>query len=162
MTEHAARLVGKIPVPKGSMIIRTNKSRLELARMGVKVWLADDDGHQLKPWRAGVVHLGETIRQRAGDTFQDGPLSVQITFTLQRPPSVTLKARAWPWKKPDVDKLLRSTFDALTDSLVWHDDAQICEVVMRKAYPDTPGCPDVLPAPGVVVRIWRTGEEDAA
>ena len=40
-------------------------------------------------------------------------------------------------KVPDLDKLLRSTFDAITTAGVWRDDAQVVVVSASKSYADT-------------------------
>lgn len=51
-------------------------------------------------------------------------------------------------KQPDIDKVLRSTLDALTEAGIWVDDARVVEVVARKLYADTrpPGAEIVLEA----------------
>lgn len=42
--------------------------------------------------------------------------------------------------RPDLDKLTRAVFDALTDAHIWHDDAQVVGLVATKRYapPDKP------------------------
>jgi Holliday junction resolvase RusA-like endonuclease len=42
-----------------------------------------------------------------------------------------VQRHAW---KPDIDKLLRSTLDALTLAMVWGDDKQAAELQVAKLY----------------------------
>lgn len=105
-------------------------------------------------WRRRVTAAGEAIRAEIGQQLT-GPVSMEITFTMPRPASVTVKARLWPTVKPDLDKLERLILDAFTDAGVWVDDAQVVEQTKRKCYPDTPA-PDLTPEGGALIRIWRT------
>ena len=43
--------------------------------------------------------------------------------------------------KPDIDKLQRALYDAITETQIWHDDCQITDVTSHKRYSDntTPG-----------------------
>jgi Holliday junction resolvase RusA-like endonuclease len=66
------------------------------------------------------------------------PIAVVIDFYLQGPSSAP-KRRTMPDRRPDLDKLVRSTFDALTTASVIEDDARIVEIVARKHYA-TSGC----------------------
>ena len=43
-------------------------------------------------------------------------------------------APAYPYKRPDLDKLLRSTMDAMTCAGVWRDDALVHIIHARKHY----------------------------
>lgn len=53
---------------------------------------------------------------------------------------------------PDLDKLLRAIFDALTAGGAWHDDRQVCRIDdLARVYPG--GHHDSLQIPGVVIRI---------
>jgi Holliday junction resolvase RusA-like endonuclease len=36
--------------------------------------------------------------------------------------------------KPDLDNLLKSTMDALTEAGAWKDDCQVCQVADEKRY----------------------------
>lgn len=84
----------------------------------------------LTAWREAIV----TAAQLAGlhETIE-GPVRVQIVFALPRPKSYP-GWRWLPWVKPDVDKLCRSTLDALTTAKVFKDDAQVVELAVRKVY----------------------------
>ena len=76
----------------------------------------------------------------------EGPVVLDAHFYLPRPKSV--KNRALPWRKPDLDKLVRGLCDALTGTVVG-DDAQVVKIVATKQYADeTP--PGVTVIVGVV------------
>lgn len=69
-----------------------------------------------------------------------GAVVVTITFRVTRPtghftPKGALRKSAphYPTKKPDLDKLARSTLDALTGSIL-KDDAQVVSLVAYKRY----------------------------
>lgn len=99
------------------------------------------------PWREAVK--AAVIAARGFKPCMEGPLSVAVVFTLPKPASAAKKAQ--PYKRPDIDKLLRSTFDALSDCGVWKDDAQVVVIVARKAYPD--GHVEALAVPGARISI---------
>jgi crossover junction endodeoxyribonuclease RusA len=60
------------------------------------------------------------------------PVEITIEFMFLRPATCP-KKRYWPVVKPDVDKLLRATLDALT-GVLFSDDAQVVRVLMDKVY----------------------------
>lgn len=72
-----------------------------------------------------------------------GPLALEVTFMLARPIGhygtgtnrhrLRPSAPAYPAVRPDCTKLLRGVEDALT-GVIWRDDAQIVEQVVRKVY----------------------------
>ena len=78
----------------------------------------------------------------------DGPVSVKVAFTLPKPKSA--RKGAVPSKKPDLDKLVRSTFDALTDAGVWRDDSQVVSLQASKVYPNGLGG---LGVPGAIIIV---------
>ena len=113
-----------------------------------------EDNPASEPWRALIAragrawHLSEPL---------DGPLAATITVTLARPQTVTIKARPWPSKQSpghgDIDKLARLILDGLQDAKVYGNDAQVVELTIVKAYPDTPNVPNILDRPGAVIRL---------
>lgn len=105
-------------------------------------------------WFERVKTAGEKLLLAAGGPL-DGPVSLELTFTLPRPKTVSRAARQWPVVKPDLDKYQRLVLDAFTASGLWRDDGQVVEITARKAYPDTPA-PDLIPAGGALIRVWRT------
>lgn len=110
-----------------------------------------EDAARLKPWRACVsMAASQALNSRPHIT---GPVRVRLQFLFPRPKShygtgrnhATLKATAQPLPtgKPDLDKLQRAVFDALTH-VVWVDDSLVTEVFAIKRY---------NPEPGVLVAI---------
>jgi crossover junction endodeoxyribonuclease RusA len=57
---------------------------------------------------------------------------VTLAFYLPRPQSLPKRVTAHV-KAPDLDKLTRAVFDALT-GVVFHDDAQVVDLVATKRY----------------------------
>jgi Holliday junction resolvase RusA-like endonuclease len=58
-----------------------------------------------------------------------GAVGISVTFLLP----ATKRKRAMPTVKPDLDKLLRSTLDAMSGR-AYHDDALIVAATARKDY----------------------------
>jgi crossover junction endodeoxyribonuclease RusA len=108
------------PAPKGSM--RAFQNRL------TRKVVVKHDNPRTESW-------GQTVAWSARQAMQGkpplkGPVSVRLHFRLTRPPTVH---RAAPHVKPDVDKLQRAVFDALT-GIVWDDDGQVTKVMAEKEY----------------------------
>ncbi len=109
-----------------------------------------ESSNKVKPWRSDVKAAAETALP--GDwTPYDGPITVQVVFVFTRPKSHYGTGRnadqirdAAPTRPigrntGDLDKLQRSTFDALTAAGVWADDSQITDVIAMKMYGRRPG-----------------------
>lgn len=112
-----------------------------------------EQSKRVKPWRALV---DAAVRAAVtGAAPLDGPLSVEIAFTVRKPASAPKHRLTWPTTRDsgDLDKLLRSTFDALTTGGAIADDSRIVEVTARKMHPGE-GL-DALEEPGAVIRVWR-------
>jgi crossover junction endodeoxyribonuclease RusA len=102
----------------------------------------------LKEWRRLVSDQAQRV---APSTPWDGPIGIHVTFWMPRPKSEPKTRRTWPDRRPDIDKLLRSTLDALTD-VVFNDDGQVVEVGMRKDWGP----------PGIDVDVYRIEESKMA
>ena len=67
----------------------------------------------------------------------DCELTVKVTFVFKRQATKTWKTKPMPRYrhaiKPDMDNLLKSTFDALNE-IVWTDDKLICDVQAEKFF----------------------------
>jgi Holliday junction resolvase RusA-like endonuclease len=125
-------VVRGVPAPQGSKRGFVVKGRAVLVESSAKV----------RPWR-------EDVRHAVMEHFEAplvGAVWVGIVFRLPRPRSVSVKSRPAPVVKPDLDKLLRSTLDALKSAGAYGDDSQVVEVTCSKVYAD-----DV--PPGAVIEI---------
>lgn len=116
-----------------------------------------EQSRRVKPWRTAVAEAVAPFTLSL-EAPLDGPLSVEITFTVRKPASAPKTRITWPTTRDsgDLDKLLRSTFDALTEAGAIADDSRIVEVVARKVHPGE-GL-DALDEPGAVIRVWRLAE----
>ncbi|MEU0181495.1 RusA family crossover junction endodeoxyribonuclease [Streptomyces sp. NPDC006207] len=122
---------------------------------------------KVKPWRAEVAwRTLEARTKRRGWRPLLGPVALSVVFTFDRPKSHYGKGRnasrllpsapVRPDVKPDLDKVLRATKDALTEGGAYRDDAQVVEMLrLGKWYATDHGrVPDVLDGPGAVIRVW--------
>ena len=109
-----------------------------------------ESSKKVKPWRDSVAWAGIDAQYRL--PFK-GPVRCEIVFSLRRPKSAP-KRVLWPSKKPDLDKLVRSTMDGITSGGVWEDDALCVELSSRKVFAGGPD-KDALPVPGAVIRVWE-------
>lgn len=150
-----AIVVYGLPAPQGSkkhvgrgIMVESNKDTLHTWREDVKL--------------AALRALEETPGWR-----RDYPaVTAHCTFTLPRPKGhfrtgkfahlLRDNAPALHSRKPDLDKLLRSTGDALTSAGVYTDDSRLAQVFAVKCYATTRGLPPgALDRPGA--RIVLTG-----
>lgn len=102
---------------------------------------------RVKAWREAV--RSEAQRAIGDEPPLDGPVAVWVRLYLPRPKAhfrtgrhaheLRPDAPDFVAQTPDVDKLLRSTLDALTDAGAWRDDRQVAEVTASKVYRDAPG-----------------------
>jgi len=116
------------PAPQGSKTGFVKNGRVVMVESSLKV----------KPWRAAVAE--QTARYMNWETLNplDNPVEIGLVFYLARPKSVK---REWPSVKPDLDKLIRSTFDGLTTGGLYIDDALVIAVSASKEYAtDRVGC----------------------
>ena len=121
---------------------------------------------KVKPWREAVrATVVDLLVAPVGEDWAPDrldPIALDVVFTLARPAShyrtgkradqVKPNAPADPVGRPDLDKLVRSTLDALTDAGALVDDARVVEVRAVKAYPG--GHLDALDTPGAVITLW--------
>lgn len=87
-----------------------------------------------KPWRAAVAAAARDVATDIGQFT--GPLSLTVEFRFPMPKSRKAAVRAagigWKTTAPDLDKLVRSVGDALTESGLIGDDALVCTVAATK------------------------------
>ncbi len=120
-----------------------------------------EQSRKVAPWRSDVKAAAEAALPD-GWVLYDGPIAVQVVFIFARPKShygtgrnahlLRDGAASRPTGKNvgDLDKLQRSTFDALTAAGVWGDDSQVVDVFAQKVYGRRPGAfVTISPAPRV-------------
>lgn len=142
-------LVGRVCIEVfGRPTTQGSKKAFVHAKTG-KAILTEQMGAQLHTWR-------EDVRQAAkpwqGAFGPKEPLELAVHFTLAKPTSAPKRRRSWPVsRRNDLDKLLRSTLDALTSSGVYDDDSQIISVQATKSYPGE-GLGPTIPGAWIEIR----------
>jgi Holliday junction resolvase RusA-like endonuclease len=128
-----------VPRPQGS------KKAFYNAKIG-RAMIVDDNDVKLRTWRQDVVTTTVAIlkAERRAALAPRTALDVAITFMMPRPKGHWRSGRnahllrddapARPSTKPDIDKLARSTLDALRDAGVYVDDAQVVGLQARKIW----------------------------
>lgn len=127
--------VSGIPAPQGSKNVYNGRLVESSKKVG--------------PWRAAVSQAVAATFQATGngDMFTD-PVEIWVTFYLPRPRTVK---RLLPSIPPDLDKLERGLFDALTIAGVWSDDSLVVKSHATKLYDDGH-------EPGAVIAIKKFQE----
>jgi len=123
--------VDGLPAPQGSKTAVTNGGRARVIEGGSKT------GRKAHAdWRLAVHQAAADAITADIDAPLDGPLEVWMTFRFPMPPSrsAVVKRTGWAWKdkKPDLDKLARSTCDSLTTSGLVRDDSKIVRLHCEK------------------------------
>jgi len=139
-----------VPAPQGS------KHGFAVKRKGAytgKVAQVESSS-KVKPWRMAVKYAAmdamrdsdtrKTVGAVDSYTAMTGEIVVEVWFYLPRPKGhygtgrntsqIRESAPMRPNVRPDLDKLLRSTFDALGEAGVWGDDSQVVSVLAQKVY----------------------------
>lgn len=135
------------PAPQGS-------KRAFQHRSTGKVVTVESGHKKVQSWRHDVQAAVDYLRTGPDAVYilgldqlpMAGALKVQITFYLARPGyhygtgrnAGILKpnAPAYVDKKPDVDKLARSTLDGLKQAGIYRDDSQVARLLAEKRYAD--------------------------
>lgn len=124
-----------VPAPQG------NKSAFVRGGRAVVVEGRGPGRQSHAAWRQAVATAARDWQEAQGGVpLLDGPLALWVQFRMPRPPSIP-KKRAWPDRKPDLDKLIRSVLDSLSGVLIV-DDARIVTITAVKSYAaeEPPGC----------------------
>lgn len=90
------------------------------------------DNQKSKGWQQLVAEAASRALQGSGQLFH-GSIKLDVAFHLPRPKSLPRTRETPMTKKPDCDKLLRSTVDALT-GVIFRDDSQVVDVHVTKQY----------------------------
>lgn len=112
-----------IPAPQGSKRGYAQGGKVRLVEASKAV----------APWRQDVAAAARAAAEAVG-WVPPAQVTVHVDFYLRRPASVSERRRPFPSVKPDIDKLARSTLDALTTAGVVSDDATVVELHCRKLY----------------------------
>jgi crossover junction endodeoxyribonuclease RusA len=115
-----------------------------------------ESSKKCKPWREAVHWAAIESKVRV-----EGPVEVVMVFTLAKPRSAPKRRRTWPDRRPDLDKLSRSTLDALVSAGAIEDDGRVIAIRAAKTFPGE--YPEALDVPGVRIRIgsaMRLGREE--
>lgn len=110
---------------------------------GGRARITHDKGKDLMEFRSRVGYAARA----AGASSVRGPMVIDLTFVMPRPKSHygtgknlgRLKATApkYVCSKPDLDKLIRSVLDGLTN-IAFADDSQVVTITARKQYGEEP------------------------
>lgn len=116
--------------------------------------------------RAGVYDPGQANEWKSciaravggGREAYEGPLFLTIDFYFPLPKRLAREAARYGTpphaSKPDIDNAIKAVMDVLTQLNVWHDDAQVAQIVARKHYTR----PTV--APGATILLSRVAPEE--
>jgi Holliday junction resolvase RusA-like endonuclease len=120
------------PAPQGSKTGKVVNGRVIMWEASAKV----------KPWRTAVALQTQAYRASKWPNAEQWtiktPVEITLIFHLPKPKSVK---RDFPSVKPDLDKLIRSTFDGLTTGGLYEDDALVIALSASKIYStDRIGC----------------------
>ena len=110
-----------------------------------------ESSKKVAPWRSDVRDAAQTAM---ADTWQPlaGPVTIDVTFCFPRPRSHYGTGRNAGTLKPsapthptsrahgDLDKLVRSTLDALVSAGVLRDDSLVVALAARKRWAAWAGC----------------------
>jgi Holliday junction resolvase RusA-like endonuclease len=120
----------------------------------------------VKPWREAVKTAAlDALHHDGAWSALDEPVWLDVQFSLRRPKhhfgtgrnAGRLKESAphFPTSKPDLDKLIRSTQDALKDAGVLADDSAVAHLSASKVFVLWG---DSLRTPGAVIKVWRLND----
>lgn len=88
---------------------------------------------KLRPWRDLVTAAAVEAKPEWWIPI-DGPAVVEIEFFLPRPQTAPKTKDVLPFRGKDVDKLVRSILDSLTNAAVIVDDSRVVRLVASKRY----------------------------
>lgn len=108
-----AFFVPGVPAPQGSKTIQTR---------GGKSWLRECS-KKVPEWRRRVSEAAAGVQWQ----LKHVPLRVKITFVMPRIKAMGDGIAPQMVQRPDLDKLIRSTFDGMT-GVVFEDDSQVVHV----------------------------------
>lgn len=124
MHDYRLNVIG-VPSPQGSKTAIRRGDKVALIEGGSKV-----GRRKHKAWRQDVAAAAHTTGQHVDP---DAPLYVRIRFLMPKPKSRPKYVR-WCERKPDLDKLVRSTLDGLDAGGLLRGDSRVTELHVDKVY----------------------------
>lgn len=122
-----------VPAPKGSM------KAFVVGRVAPRAVVTHDNNERTKLW-AGLVGEAARAAMEGRLMFRDQAVRVHVEFRLPRPvghfkPGGELRRSSphFPLVKPDLDKLVRATMDAIK-GIVFDEDSRIVTLAASKYY----------------------------
>jgi Holliday junction resolvase RusA-like endonuclease len=135
-----------VPKPQGSKTPFINR---RTGRAGLR-----EDNPNTGSWRDTVAWAVARAMEHVDQVEPlAGPLRVAVVFTMPKPASRPKRRVTFPDTKPDIDKLQRAAFDAVTTAGGWVDDARVIDVHAVKVFPGEHEF--ALSAPGLHMRVWQ-------
>lgn len=117
-----------IPAPQGSKRYAGHRANRYGPDPTKRLPVLVESSAKVAPWRAVVAQVA-ALKCHG---ILDGPVSVTVSFVLPRPKSLP-KRVVHMVKKPDLDKLVRSTLDALS-GVAYVDDNRVTLIIAKKRY----------------------------
>jgi Holliday junction resolvase RusA-like endonuclease len=108
----------------------------------------------LSAWRKAVADAARAYLAEHPQPPLDEPLKVRIEFRFA--PTKSDPYRTMHATKPDIDKTIRATFDALKHGGLIGDDARICELLALKRYAGE------AESVGAVIEVFPLGAVETA
>jgi Holliday junction resolvase RusA-like endonuclease len=138
-----------LPHPQGSKSGVWNE---RLGRVLVLEGKSDQGRMKHEAWRAAVsVGCRQWLTRHPRPPYAE-PVQVDIEFRFPLPASGTHRHRHTT--KPDLDKLVRATFDAMVVGGLLADDARVCGLIARKRYARG------TETAGASVTVWPLGADE--
>lgn len=127
-TDPATFTVVGTPAPQGSHSAVVRGSR------AIVIEGASTTGRQAhRAWREAVAWEARAQTLSGGAVGDDVPVAVTVDFYMPKPKSRPKRA-VWCDRKPDLDKLVRSTLDGLSDGGLVRHDSRVVKVSASKRY----------------------------
>jgi Holliday junction resolvase RusA-like endonuclease len=133
-----------LPAPQGSKTRMPNGAMVEAASKSGR--------DNLRSWRDSVITACRECPERP-DTPLDEPVRVVVDFLF--PASKSKPYRHYHAQKPDLDKLVRATLDAVRLGGLIADDALVCNLAASKRW-----C-SVGEVPGARIKVVPWGADEA-
>lgn len=132
-----------LPAPQGSKTRMPNGAMVEAA--------STTGRNNVRNWRSAVAEAAADYRADNAAITLTGPTVAELVFRFpmpkSRPAKVRLAGEGPKATKPDIDKIVRATLDALVSAGLIHDDAQVASLIAEKL--------EVDGWTGARIRLWK-------